>query len=569
MLGLGRAPDHPIPTAAAILDMFKLATESEPAATALATVMACAAPEPLPESTFDEQVVVVSENEEPSAAEIALISLTDVLTRDRAMAALHQFSLVIREDDVLRVHPLVQSIVKEATPVEERPAWARAALVLLLNAADPYDESSKTSGPAALGAHIAAAVEFAILNNSDPHMIYSALGWLGLWQLRYGELNAAVTYLARGLQVGQAIPLPPQDVMVALSQLARAQRMAGMITETLGSLDVWLQLAHTHGDMRQIGDALLARAQTFAYAARYPEARGAFGKMTRLDDDRRLGTRERILRLSLLADIEQGLGHLDAAFDAITAALALVPHVRDEVHRRDHLAALDKQAGIVLREMGRPQEALPHLWAAYHATEGMPAVYTAESILALVSVLLDLDQPDEARPLVDKGLVISAVRGAESPLRGSFLQVRGRIALEAGELPQARADLEAAVKLLFAGGEPYRVNLASGYFNLGAVSTVQQRHADAVDYFRLARDLDAKIFGSDHSELIGDELNVAEAYFRVGDHSEAAHAIRRCLTLIRAGHPQGRSLRNRVLETAIAIDAELGLDGSESQPRSR
>jgi tetratricopeptide (TPR) repeat protein len=352
--------------------------------------------------------------------------------------------------------------------------------------------------------------------------------------------------------------------MVTLSRVAGAQRMAGMIIEALASVDEWLRLSLTADDKVQTGEALLARAQTFAYAARYPESRSAFDAMTRSDGDQHLGTREQILRLSLLADIEQGLGHLDAALDAFTAAFALAPHVRDEVQRHDHLAALHKQAGTILREMGRPELALPHLQAAYDAGDGMPAVYTTESILGLVNVLLDLNRPHEARPLVDQGLALSVVRCAESPLRGSFLQVRGRIALEAGEFPEARGDLEEAVRLLLAGGEPYRVNLASGYFNLGVLSTAQERYADAVNYFRLARDLDAEIHGADHGELIGDELSLAEAYYRAGAYPQADHAIHRCLTLIRTGHPQGRRLRNRALEAAIAIDIELGLDGTES-----
>jgi tetratricopeptide (TPR) repeat protein len=107
------------------------------------------------------------------------------------------------------------------------------------------------------------------------------------------------------------------------------------------------------------------------------------------------------------------------------------------------------------------------------------------------------------------------------------------------------------------GGEPYRGSLASAYFNLGVVSTAQERYADAVDYFRLARDLDRKIHGTDHGELIRDELSLAEAYFHVGDYPEADHAIRRCLTLIRAGHAQRRRQRNRALVVAIAIDKGL------------
>ncbi len=110
LLDLGRAADHPTPTATAIRELFRIAVESEPAVIPLAVAMACAGPEPLPESVFEHQILVQSEDGEPSPAETQLVSLTDVLVRDRAVAALHQSSLVVREHDELHIHPLVQSV---------------------------------------------------------------------------------------------------------------------------------------------------------------------------------------------------------------------------------------------------------------------------------------------------------------------------------------------------------------------------------------------------------------------------------------------------------------------------
>jgi hypothetical protein len=129
LLGRGRAPDHPTTTAVAIREFFRIAVEGEPGALPLATVMACVAPEPLPESIFEHQVIVRSDDERLSLAETALLSLTDVLFRDQAIAALHQFSLVIRNAEILHIHTLVQTVVRDEIPVEERSEWARACLV--------------------------------------------------------------------------------------------------------------------------------------------------------------------------------------------------------------------------------------------------------------------------------------------------------------------------------------------------------------------------------------------------------------------------------------------------------
>ncbi|MFG2042225.1 tetratricopeptide repeat protein [Dactylosporangium sp. NPDC048998] len=559
MLDLGRAPGHPTPTAAAIRDAFGTAVETESAAMPLAFVMACAAPEPLPERIFEDQVIVTFEPGEPSETQTALVALSEILTRDRAIGALHQFSLVIRENATLKVHPLVQSIIRERIPLDQRQLWARSVLVLLLYAAEyQNDGPSKAREATALGAHIAAAVEYAVETKSEPEVIFAAFGWLGMWQLRYGDLGIATAYLSRGVEIAKTMEQPSARVVAALAQLASAQRMGGNITEALSSIEEWLEVALVADDGKQVRAATLARAQTLAYAARYPDARAAFDAMAAAEAGTAVGVRERIFRQSLLADIETGLGRLDAALDAIDAAFALVPGVHDEQQRTDHTAALHKQAGITLRDSGRLEEAIPHLRAAWDITEDLPSIYRTEITLALLNALVDLHQLDEARSLVEKGLAAAAVRGETSPVRGSLLQVRGRIALESGDPQQARSDLEAAVQMLRHGGDPYRPNLASAYFNLAVVHGAQQRHDEAVQYARMARNLTANVFGPHHGELIHDELMLATVCCNAGNYGEAHEAIRRCLVLVQAGHWHGRKLRNQILEIAITIDVNSG-----------
>ena len=554
LLDLGRAADHPTPTATAIRELFRVTVESEPAVIPLAVAMACAAPEPLPERVFERQILVRSEDGEPSPVEIQLVSLTDVLVRDRAVAALHQSSLVVREGDELHIHPLVQTVVKDTMPADDRAAWARACLVLLLHAANTdQDEYFTASSAAIFGAHIAACVEYAIAEDSDPYMIFAALGWLGMWQLRSGDLHIAVSYLTRCVQVGRRVTLD-EGITEVLAHLATAQRMAGMVDQSLATIDEWVGLSRIDDDAAGSQKALLARAQTYAYAARYPEARDAFYALTPPGTNEKLGVRDRIFRLSLLADIQQGLGQHDQALASITEALALVPDVSHEGQRIDHLAALHKQAGVVLRDAGRPQEALPHLRDAYDVAANLPAAYTAETILVLVNTLLDLGLQDEARSLIDEGMALALPRGHTSPTRGSFLQARGRLALEAENFTAAAADLEAAITMLRTGGDPYRTNLASGYYNLGLVHLAQHRYSASVDCLRRARELEATVYGADGGDALLIDAELAQAYFAAGDQEAASETIIRCLGLIRSGHPQARRRRNRVLGIAISID---------------
>ncbi|GID29949.1 tetratricopeptide repeat protein [Paractinoplanes brasiliensis] len=556
LLDRGRASDHSTTTAVAIRESYRAAVEAEPAAIPLAAVMACAAPEPLPESVFEQQVLVRSEDGEPSSAEIALIGLTDVLVRDQAIAALHQFSLVVRDNEALTVHPLVQTIVKDEIPAEERAAWGRACLVLLLHGArTDQDEALTASRSAVFGAHIAAAVEYATATESDPYILAAALSWLGLWQLHTGDLNVAIAYLTRCVRLGQSIALGADTLSAALRHLATAQRSAGLVDEALATIDTWTRLYTTNSAGQR--NALLSRAQTYAYAARYPEARAAFEAVAQADAEQDLGLRDRILRLSLLADINHGLGFNSEALAGVIAALELTPNVPDEDQRRDHFAALHKQAGIILRESGRLEEALPHLRAAYEAIQGMHGVYTTETILALVNALLDLGHPDEARALIDRGSDLASPRGDKSPARGSFLQVRGRLALEAGNLTQAQMDLEAAVAILRSSGDPYRVNLASGYFNLGMVHLTEHRFGQAASYLSLARELEIEVYGPDSNDLLVVDFQLAQAYLAAKDHRAAFEAITRCLGLLRAGHAQSRRLRTQVLAIAVTIDIEL------------
>lgn len=559
MLDAGQAFDHPSTVTASIRELLRMAGEQEPAAVTLASVVCHTAPEPILESVFDNPALVLSTGEESIEFAERILRLTDVLTRDQAMAALHQFSLVIREDDMLRVHPLVQSIIRESIPVEDRAQWSGATLALLLNAESAARTAKGSSiDPVNYGPHIAATVEYVSAEDPNHYLLFAAFGWLGSWQLGFGDLAVAASYMRRGLEVARSHALPGNVIAVILDRLASAQRAAGLITEALASIDEWIATAGEGDDTEQILKAMMARAQTLSYAARYTDARDAYEAIEWADLERHLGIRDQIFRLSLLGDIQVGTGNPARALESVKTALSLVPAVEDEDQRRDHLAALNKQAGIALRELGRPEEALRHMQVAYENIDASSLTYASDILLALANTLLDLDRRDEALVLVEKGLEVTASRGANSPIRASFLQARGRIWFERDSLQEARSDIEASLETLRAGGDPYRTNLASAYFNLGMINIAEDRNREAIEFLTHARDIEIEIYGSGTANVIGEEVGLSAAHYQLQEYADAGVAIERALGLMRKGHPQGRRFRDRALELAILIDLEVG-----------
>src|SRR5262249_28242206 len=119
----GRPPGYPRPVASTWRLSFERIETESPAAAALLRLGAFLAPDDVPVTAL-----VAGAAELPG--ELGCV-LADALELDRTVAALRRYSLVERHGDALRIHRLVQSVVRESLPAGERARWLGAALRLL------------------------------------------------------------------------------------------------------------------------------------------------------------------------------------------------------------------------------------------------------------------------------------------------------------------------------------------------------------------------------------------------------------------------------------------------------
>jgi tetratricopeptide (TPR) repeat protein len=115
------------PTVATTWDIaFKEAQSRSPAAAELLSLAAFFAPDDIPRDALIEG----SEYLPPTLAE----AVRDPFALDDAIAALRRVSLIEVQEESLSVHRLVQAVVRERLPANERNEWAEHAVNLIWNA---------------------------------------------------------------------------------------------------------------------------------------------------------------------------------------------------------------------------------------------------------------------------------------------------------------------------------------------------------------------------------------------------------------------------------------------------
>jgi tetratricopeptide (TPR) repeat protein len=144
-------------------------------------------------------------------------ALADDLELDRTVAALHRFSLVERSGDGLRVHRLVQAVVREPLEHDERDGWLAAAIRLLRDGF-PDDADSTEHWPLCgrLVAHVRFAEQMASARRIEPQ----ALSWLlqraSIYLRARGELGMSRLLCERALAIREEV-LGPEHVETAES----------------------------------------------------------------------------------------------------------------------------------------------------------------------------------------------------------------------------------------------------------------------------------------------------------------------------------------------------------------
>ena len=568
MVELGRARGHPQAAGQAIADALDTAASQQPAAYALASILAWLAPSPLPESLIDHVADIYSSERterpaprwrqtrprpRPAQGQNPLLSLGDTFARDQAIGALHQLSLLTRRADGLVMHPLVQTVMRDRIAPPDRVAWLEAAMALLMVRLAPTLGADPDN--ARLVPHAAALAQF--IADYQPHPFPSAMIqlWLGQHHLALGAFDSARQHLDSALTHAQDPQAGDDVAFICLRYLTMLNLSCGQVEQAIETTRQWQRRAQSSDDSTQAFQAARHRLRVLIGAQRYRDAEAALAECDRILPVGRQPLRQQIIHHSIVAELEDGAGRLESALQHSLRGLELVERLG--AGREDHLAYLHHQIGTYLRGLGRPEDAIGHQRKAIAAMRTMAdgGMTSIPTLQGLAMTLMDLGRLDDAEAPVEEGLAISSRNRESTSAHGIMLAAAARLAMERGAYTEALAMFDEAIALLESGGDPTRGDTAVAWVNCGTAH-LALRHADkAVDAFRRARALDVEVHGESHPEVLTDDSFLASALATAGDLESARETLERCFSLVQRGNAAGRLVRTRILALGFYLDS--------------
>jgi tetratricopeptide (TPR) repeat protein len=335
----------------------------------------------------------------------------DELALQNAVAALYRYSLVDRDQTGLRVHRLVQTVVRNHLTIREREAWAEV-VANVLEEAFPTDlhEPGTWLRCAQLIPHVLATAEWANSQQAAAVVagtLHRATEYLG----RRGELSAAQAAAERALAIREAIyGSDHPEVAGTVSQL-------GIV-------------------MRQLGDLEGARAAQERALAIFEAVAGPDHPQV-------------AITLTNLGNVLGQLGDLAGARAALERALAL----KEAIYGPDHpqVATTRSNLGSVLGQLGDlegARAAQERAVATREAAYGPDHPEVAVTLTNLGNVLGQLGDLAGARAVLERALAIfEAVYGPDHPQVAITLTSLGNVLGQLGDLAGARAAQERALAI--------------------------------------------------------------------------------------------------------------------------
>jgi len=402
----GRPEDYPRPVATTLRLSFERMEGERPMAAALLRLCSFLAPDDIP-----LDILVSGASQLPDELRDVL---ADDIELDRTIAALRRYSLIERQHDGLRVHRLVQAVVRESLGVDQRDTWLSVA-VRLLRAGFP-DEVEEHPELWPLCARLLAHAQVAGHLAADQTVEPSALSWV---------LDRVGRYLEVRSEFRLARPLFERALAIREQVLGSDHPDTAESLNDLGNL------------LREQGELDAARPLS----------------------ERALAIRERVLgpdhpqtawSLQHMGMVLRGLGQLAAARPLYERALA----IRERVLGPDHLdtaESLDNLA-LLLVDEGALATARPlyeRALAIRRQLLGAEHPYTAFSLHNLGVLLQAEGELVSAGLLYERALAIrERSLGADNHFTARSMHRLATVLREQGELVRAKSLQERSLAIL-------------------------------------------------------------------------------------------------------------------------
>jgi len=277
----GKSPDYPLSMTAAWQLSVSTLEQHQPEAVELLRCCAFLAPEPIPRDLFPRG----AHEQQPPLRDL----LADPIRLGRAIRELGRFALVRIEGRAIIIHRLIQALLRDALPVEEREQYRdQAHLILAAGAPQDPDNEKLWARYGELVAHVASASTQ--LERSIDVTVRTFVVDMVRYLSNSGDLGAAQGFAERFISAWE--PVTGEGDL----QMLRAQREKANVLRSLGRYDDAYSLDEATLDVarRTFGERdefTLATTNGFGADMR---ARGDFAAALELDS-RSLETHREVL----------------------------------------------------------------------------------------------------------------------------------------------------------------------------------------------------------------------------------------------------------------------------------
>jgi tetratricopeptide (TPR) repeat protein len=410
LLARGRPVDYPDTVATTWQLNFEAVIDTSQAAVQLLQIAAFLAPEPIPLDLFTERPELLPTD--------LATAVGDQLAFDDAVGALYRYSLVARDRDGLRLHRLVQAVVRDdLSSAEATVTIERTEEILRAAWPDRSQEPQTWQRCAVLLPHALAIAEHAEDRRLALQNTSILLNEVGIYLGRRAEDQAARQQHERALRIREEVFGPDHpDVAISLVNLGgvlvslgdregardHLQRALTILEAAYGRdhPDVGTTLAGLATALRGLGDHGTARQHLDRAVAIFEAAHGP----DHPDVAKALATLSNVL-----FEVEE----LESAQEKIERALAIAQTVEDEYLEASALVSL----GRVLRARGDPNSAKEVLERALPMLErilGDDHPDVGGALLYLGNVFVLLDDLATARARFERALVIFRTKLGEN-----------------------------------------------------------------------------------------------------------------------------------------------------------
>ena len=478
----------------------------------------------------DISLVLLQEGSEAFADTALVEVLNNPLALEKAIGTLLRFSLLEREGDMLRMHRMVQVVVRERLGVEKGEMWL-GMVVYLLWGTFRFDQNDMGTWQACglLLPHVTMVINLAAASKIHKKQVAYLSTVTGIYFMHVGKFIDALPYLERDLGINMSFPISSNTskaIATSLNNLSTLYQHLKEYEKALPLLKLVVEIyldefgeEHTFTaiGLNNLGE-LLRKMKRYKEAKLYLEHALTISEKMQGPDHPDIA-----VRLNNLGLLQEDLGNYKEAWSYMTRALAISEKALGANH--PDLAIDLGNLGQLLSKMGDYKMAQRYLKVALEISEkslGSEHPQVALYNHKLGGVMIELMEYKKARTYLENALAIDEkMLGDSDPDVARVLHTLGAVNIKIMDYEAARPYLDRALSIFEKALGSDHPQVATIYHDLGYSLLELGNYNEARPYLVRALTIDEKTYGSNHPDIARDLNSLGQLLNSSGNYEQA------------------------------------------------